>query len=462
MRSLRRVGAIALTSGLLSVNAQASVIGVIDSGLDTQHKDLVGHIWLNLGDSTTDGVDDDNNGFRDDVNGWNFVGNNGTLIERKYSKLYDDEVARFFATQTKALEGKASSEEIDWMKTSVTKKEFVQKLQTFGNYVHGTHVSGITVRGNEEAKALGAKLIPTENPLAGIIGRKSVLEGDVRKAADEGKELNWIVKEIIKGGLGFFAKSQATVFGNVGIYLNEQKVDVANASLGMGLMQAEMIVKPLLKLAGRGKDPSPELVKELAIFFLERVNAEQQILLRSAPETLFVFAAGNEGINNDEYPTAPASIDHPYKLAVAASFADGRLAPFSNYGVKRVDIAAPGVGIVSTIPDDHQLALSGTSQAAPYVTGVAAHVKDINPSLNPIDIKAILMQTVDKLDALKDKVKSGGVLNEKRALLAAELSLEKPLAKAIAEAQAQVGNIVKDQVQNRSQHAVWIPVPEAM
>jgi hypothetical protein len=288
------------------------------------------------------------------------------------------------------------------------------------------------------------------------------MEKDVRVAAEEGKEINWIVKQIIKAGLGLFAKSQGTIFGSVGTYLHSAKVDVANASLGMGVMQAEMIVKPLLKLAGRGQEPSPELVKELAVFFLQRVNAEQEVLLKNAPQTLFVFAAGNEANDNDIYPTAPASIDHPYKISVAASFADGRLAPFSNFGAQKVDLAAPGVSIVSPIPDDLSMALSGTSQAAPYVAGVAAHIKDTNPDLTPTEIKTILMQTVDRHPELVGKVKAEGVLNEKRALYAAELSLSKPLMAAIREAQSSVASALQESVQTREAQPVWIPVPGMM
>jgi subtilisin family serine protease len=455
MRTWQQLGAFMLLSSNLSLSAQASVLGIVDSGLDTLHKDLSAHIWLNANDSTKDGIDNDQNGLKDDVNGWNFIGNNGNLIEKKYGKYFDKDVARFFEVQAQALEGEASSEDIDWMKAAVGQKDFVKKLQIFGNYAHGTHVTGIAVSDNPAAQAMMVKLIPTENPLAGL----SRMENEVRIAAEEGKELNWIVKEIIKGGLGLFAKAQAQVFSSIGSYLHGHKVDVANASLGMGLMQAEMIIKPLLRLAGAGQNPPPALLQELAIHFLQQVNAEQEILLKNAPDTLFVFAAGNEGIDNDLYPTAPASIDHPYKLSVAASFADGQLAPFSNYGAQKVDIAAPGVAIVSTIPDDRQLALSGTSQAAPYVAGVAANIKDINPELGIAEIKTILMQTVDKLDALKTKVKSGGVANRQRALYAAELSRSMPLARAIAEARASVPSALVLPEQRAKNPAVWIAVP---
>jgi hypothetical protein len=101
MRKLRQVGAFVLVSSTLSLSAKASVLGIVDSGLDTLHKDLAAHVWFNAEDATVDGIDNDQNGQKDDINGWNFIGNNGTLIERKYGKYFDAEVARFFEVQAK-------------------------------------------------------------------------------------------------------------------------------------------------------------------------------------------------------------------------------------------------------------------------------------------------------------------------------------------------------------------------
>ena len=98
------------------------------------------------------------------------------------------------------------------------------------------------------------------------------------------------------------------------------------------------------------------------------------------------------------------------------------MASFSNYGEETVDIAAPGVSIYSTVPGNEYLSVSGTSQAAPLVTRVASMIKDSNSELTPKQIKKILMQTVTKKSFLKGKIASGGVVNQKRAVYAAELS----------------------------------------
>lgn len=424
---------LSLVVGLGASAAQASTVAVIDSGLDIEHQGLKDRIWLNQQDHTADGVDQDANGHTDDINGWNFAESNNILIDREYADLYNADVKRFFAIQAASLLGTASESDQAWVKEKTADQEFLSRLMTYGNYAHGTHVSGIVANQGEEIDVIGVKLIPTKNPL-------QPLHTEVEQNLADGKDLNWILKQTIKGGLMLFAKLQAQAFKPVGRYTNSIHADVANGSFGIGAAQARMLLTPLLKLALRGQDPSQKLVDEITRFFLNQLVREQEILMRQAPNTLFVFAAGNDGSNNDDMPAAPASIQHPHVISVAAVYADGRLAPFSNYGAQSVDLAAPGVAIDSPVPDDLRLQLSGTSQAAPHVAGTAGQIKAINPDLKPTDIKEILIGTVDSVSALKDKVKAGGVLNHPRALEAARLSLNKPLASAIAEANATVGS----------------------
>lgn len=419
------------TLGLAATSAQASVVAVIDSGVDYNHKELASRMWINPLDSDYDGVDNDENGFRDDIYGWNFTENNNQIIDYKYAGTYVPEIGSFFDRQGKLLQGSASEEDITWMKDKIQNPEFAKRLMTYGNYAHGTHVTGIVTQLAPEAKPLGIKLIPTENPLAGLTRQ-------VMRARMEGKELNVIVKEVIKIGLSLVAKAQGMVFGEVGKYVGKNNVDVANASLGAGAPQIKMMLRPLLKLANGNVDVPEATLDEVATSMLQAMNREQESIVRAAPNTLFVFAAGNDGLSNDEFPTAPASINHPNVISVAATFKDGRLAPFSNYG-QSVTVAAPGVVIDSTTPNHRHMTMSGTSQAAPYVAGVAAMLKDTNPNLTAPELKRLIMGTVDKLPALKDKVLSQGIINKSRAVRAAQLSLEKPLAAAIAMATSEVG-----------------------
>ena len=421
--------------GLSFSGAQAATVAVIDSGLDIEHPELLEKIWLNPVDNTHNNVDEDNNGLLDDIHGWNFAENNADLIDRTYSSIFNDEIERFFAVQAKSLNGQATEGDKEWAKERVHDKEFIKNLSIYGNYAHGTHVSGIVSRQGDNINVLGVKLIPTKNPLQS-------LTAEVTSDLAAGKNVNWIVKQTIKAGLSLFAKLQAKALEPIGQYADLEKADVANGSFGFGPQQARMLLKPLLKLALRGTEPSTEQVDELAAYFLKKVTIHQEALVAAAPKTLFVFAAGNDGSNNDLFPTSPASVNRPNKLSVAAVFEDGRLAPFSNYG-ESVDLAAVGVSVDSTVPDNRRLAMSGTSQASPQVAGTAGAVKAINPSLDAAGLKALILGTVDVTPELKGKVKSSGVLNTPRALEAARLSKSMSVAEAIKTANKKVASQLK-------------------
>ncbi len=136
---------------------------------------------------------------------------------------------------------------------------------------------------------------------------------------------------------------------------------------------------------------------------------------------LFVAAAGNGGADgvgddNDAAPHYPSSYSNPNIVAVAATDDRDTLASFSNFGVTSVDLAAPGVRILSTLPGDAYGSYSGTSMATPHVTGVAALVKSRNLTLGDAKIKAKLLKRVDEKGGLAGKVLAGGRLNAARAV----------------------------------------------
>ncbi len=131
---------------------------------------------------------------------------------------------------------------------------------------------------------------------------------------------------------------------------------------------------------------------------------------------LFVTAAGNNGTNNDQTPTYPASFSNTNILAVAASDRNDNLATFSNFGPSTVHLAAPGVAILSTLPNNGYASWSGTSMAAPHVSGAAALLWARHPDWNFRQVKDRLLQTVDPLSSLQGKVLTGGRLNLERAL----------------------------------------------
>jgi thermitase len=132
--------------------------------------------------------------------------------------------------------------------------------------------------------------------------------------------------------------------------------------------------------------------------------------IRAAGEAgiLFVAAAGNDGSNNDKRAHYPSNYDLPNVISVAALDRTDHLASFSNFGVKTVHVAAPGKEILSTWLGDNYREASGTSMATPYVSGVAALIVANEPGISMEKLRARLLGTVDKIDALEGKVETGG------------------------------------------------------
>lgn len=126
---------------------------------------------------------------------------------------------------------------------------------------------------------------------------------------------------------------------------------------------------------------------------------------------LFVAAAGNDNRNNDNLPTFPAGYNVPNIISVAATAQDGSRASFSNYGVNSVHLAAPGVGILSTVPGGGYASFNGTSMATPHVSGVAVLAYSKVHSYQPIEVKNTLMLGVKKLQQLNGLMQSPGMVS---------------------------------------------------
>ena len=136
---------------------------------------------------------------------------------------------------------------------------------------------------------------------------------------------------------------------------------------------------------------------------------------------LFVVAAGNgdrsgNGINIDESPVYPAAFDLDNVISVASMRLDGNLDPSSNYGPAGVDLAAPGKYILSTISGNQYAYMSGTSMAAPMVTGVAAMIKSAYPDTDTGRLRQLILSSVKENSAMDGKTATGGMLDAGKAM----------------------------------------------
>lgn len=442
---------------LLSLNvASAANIAIVDSGNDFEHKDLKAKAWINPIEIAGNDRDEDRNGYPDDVNGWNFAESNNQLIDYSYAWSDTADVRKFFDVQLKSFLGTLTQEDREWANAKIKEEKFIKDITVFGNYMHGTHVTGIAAKFSTAAKMIGVKLIPTEVKLPGQKSEMLTISTGTNVKSFNVNDKG--VKEtLIKKALEALAKQQAVVFTEIGLYLKNTNADVMNGSFGTSYEAMNGVIGKLYESIFK-KAPTAEEVKMYTDAYFASSVTETQAFLKASPKTLFVFAAGNDGSNNDIYPTTPTNVVAENKISVAAALADQSLANFSNYGIKNVDVAAPGVGILSTSPKNTYIPVSGTSQASPYVAGIAGAVKDANPALDFRGIKKIILETVDVKEWLKGKVATSGLVNAQRAIRAGELSRTMDITKAIAQSKLDV----LPKTANEKSMKTYFQVPRAM
>ncbi len=391
--------------------ASASTVSIVDSGTYYDHDFFKGMAWENTQEIPGNFIDDDDNGKVDDVNGWNFAENmDRVFFQEHISKVPKDTFDLFLTVdkiQSKSATKKEEEEFNEMIKnlSNREKRQLANRLNFYGQFSHGTHCAGTVALGNDLAKIQTARVFPDQAP--------PQFHQDVLSPLGF---WDWIDPRVWIYNLIAAANSQQ--FLNVAKYLDNTGSDVANMSLGVPL---KMIVGSIIGIFGK---PSDEKLSKEVHRAYQRFETKGQEWLAASPNTLFVVASGNDGSDNDMFPTFPSNMKADNMISVAATKGDFELASFSNWGKESVDIAAPGVSIVSAVPapdSDMVLPMSGTSMAAPIVTMVASRIKDVNSDLTPLQMKQILMQTVDKRSWLEGKVVSEGILNEERAVRTAEI-----------------------------------------
>ncbi|MBF0298141.1 MAG: S8 family serine peptidase [Oligoflexia bacterium] len=462
-----------ISNFLFLTKAYGSLIAVIDSGVDTSVDIIRDHLWVNKYDIPYNSIDDDDNGYIDDIFGWNFIDNNNLVIDDRYQGLFNSDHKLFFDIQSKITYATATVNEILWIKQKLNDKKFMKKIKTLGTYIHGTHVAGIAVNDTTENKIQTIKMISTkgspndeddedENNPVSI--EDLPLPPEVQRDCDIAIARGISGINLVKYVLSKIISRQMETMKLAVKYADQTGVQVANASFGTGYTQGKMMATIFFRVILK-RFPTSEELTSVTDYFFNQLSLKGKSIFSSANKTLFVFAAGNEGISNDIYPSTPANLKLENTISVAAwmgpsSNREGALAHFSNFGQKKVEVAAPGVGIVSTIPGNKYATLSGTSQAAPFVSNIAGEILNINPQLSPSEVKEIIIKTVDYKAALKGKVTSSGVVNKSRAVLAATYSKRYSLSQAIDLAIAEIKSFPTDNLNSRIRSRITTVIPQ--
>ncbi|MBC7620252.1 MAG: S8 family serine peptidase, partial [Candidatus Saccharibacteria bacterium] len=235
----------------------------------------------------------------------------------------------------------------------------MEQLGLSGNYVHGTHVAGITAAGNPWVRLLTARI-----------------SFDYKLQPDPCPSL-----ELAERG----AKAHQSYVD----YFKKHQVRVVNMSWGGSVKDGE----EALEKCGIGK--TVEARQKLARTYFEIEKKALQKAFASAPEILFITAAGNSNSDSSFGEFIPSSIVLPNLLTVGAVDKAGDEAPFTSYG-PTVVVHANGYQVDSFLPGGSRVGLSGTSMAAPNVANLAAKLLAAKPALKPTEVIAIIRDTADK------------------------------------------------------------------
>ena len=238
-------------------------------------------------------------------------------------------------------------------------KSVIEELGLASNYSHGTHVAGITMAGNPYARLVNARL------------------GFDYKLLPDPCPSRELAEKNVKNSMAFVD------------FFKKNGVRVVNMSWG-GTAKG---VESQLELCNIGK--TPEERKTIAREYFDIQKAGLQAAFASAPDILFVAAAGNSNADAAFEEAIPADIVLPNLLTVGAVDMAGDEAPFTSYG-PTVKVHANGYQVVSYLPGGDRVAFSGTSMASPQVAGLAAKMLAVNPKLTPSEVIAIIQATLEK------------------------------------------------------------------
>jgi len=458
---------------------QTVVVAVIDGGTDITHEDLKDVLWVNSGEVPDDGIDNDGNGYVDDIHGWSFLSGPGGEVGPEQMEFVRDMNRLLAKSDLNGAEKKQLKQYQKRLKKDRKSAEksigFMRTLNDAYREVEAHCYGVLTVECAESFK---------EGEDVGFM-KKLVASGIVRMLND-GME-QWEIEEEVTGGFTHFndqleyhlnpdfkprsmvgddpESSENPFYGDNRVYGPDAShgTHVAgiigakrNNGLGMDGVATNARIMTLRVVPNgdeRDKDVANAIryavdngAKVINMSFGKDVGhmdeyVESAIQYAAEHDVLLVHAAGNDGHSVDKYKNYPngwneiidARYDHWIEVG-ASRYGDYEdlAAPFSNYGVQ-VDVFAPGYEIYSTVPQSRYQSNSGTSMAAPVVSGIATLIRGMYPELSAAQVKQVILMSSVKYDekvimpgTKKKKVhfstlsETGGVVNLYTALTFAQ------------------------------------------
>ncbi len=432
---------------LKNKKSKTIIVAVLDSGVDIEHEDLKTQLWINKDEIAGNGIDDDKNGYIDDINGWNFIG--GKDGEPVQFDTY--ELTRLYVKYNKKFEGKSESaisagDKKDYQHYLELKKEFKKEKEKATKELAEFTMFTVMIEGAKGtvAEELGKKDFTQEDVEAmevksDEVGKAKKLLLYVYQIGIDIKEINDYYDRKLNYNYNEDFDSRAIVGDNYNDayekYYGNAKVKGPASSHGThvaGIIGAKRnnglgidgIAENVEIMVLRCVPEGDERDKDVANSVIYAVDNGAQIInmsfgkkhspYKSAVDKAFeyaqkkgvliVHAAGNDSENNDKVTHFPTRELNAEKGEIATWIEVGastwkekeKLAgSFSNYGRKSVDIFAPGVDVYSTYPENTYKPESGTSMACPVVTGVCALVLSYYPELTAGQLKEIILDSTD-------------------------------------------------------------------
>ena len=428
------------------------IVAVIDSGIDIEHEDLKNVIWINRGEIPNNGIDDDKNGFIDDVHGWNFLGDivgenlEFTRIVRRYDDAFNGKDAteisevdmESFVLYQKAKaehsknysESEANRDRYTQMLNQITKANALISEKLGKEDYTVEELTAITNPSVEEQKniAVLTQMLSYGGSIPEFTER---IKGAVNYYGGQMKN-HFNMDTDFRGVLGDNPYDISdTSYGNNDVDgPNPKKEDALHGTHVAGIIAAERgngigmdgVARNVEIMVVRAVPDGDEYDKDVALAIRYAVDNGAKVINTSfgkgysqnpewvwdaikyadKKDVLIVNAAGNDGIDldittsypNDQNGTGEEMSDNFITIgALNYKYGEEMVATFSNYGATSVDLFSPGVKIWSTTPLDTYKYLQGTSMASPNVAGIAAMIRSYYPKLSAKQVKQVLMDS---------------------------------------------------------------------